>query len=505
MQNGQILAVVDLGSNSFRLQMARVEDEQLVTVDYYKEPVRLGAGLDERGCLTAEAIARAVECLQRFAERLRGFAPTAVRAVATQSLRSAKNPDDFLVPAEQALGYPIEIIAGHEEARLIYLGVSHDLPRDDVPRLVVDIGGGSTELIVGVNQTAQRMDSLRIGCVSHTLKFFPDGRPSKRSFAKAVLAAQAVFEEATAQFGARGVAGRENWSYAVGSSGTIETIAELCVALNDGVQDTTYPITRTRMETLAKLMINQEPRKWTFAEVKEQRAQVLAGGLAVLTGLFNALDVHEMRPCYSALRQGVMLDLWRDMTQTAAGEHDTRAQTIRRLQRRYHVDATQAQRVCDLALALYQQVVPDAPLLLRQRLAWVALTHEIGMAVSHEGYHRHGAYLMANTDLAGFSRFAQQYLADLISAQVGGLRKHEQKFERHVDFAAHLLCLRLAVLLAHARAEIELPQAKLTLKGRKIRWMIEEEWRARYPLAAYLLEEEWSIWDRARFAYRASP
>ena len=494
MQNGQILATVDLGSNSFRLQMARLEDGQLVTIDYYKEPVRLGAGLDERGHLTPESIARSVACLERFAERLRGVAPHAVRAVATQSLRSAKNPEAFLEPAQKALGYPIEIIAGREEARLIYLGVSHDLPTDDVPRLVVDIGGGSTELIVGTNYTAQQMNSLRIGCVSHTLKFFPNGQPTKRSFEKAVLAASAVFEEAYAQFGA------QHWQYAVGSSGTIETIAEICVALNAGVEVTTYPITRERMSQLAKLMLNKPPAKWTFAEIKEQRAQVLAGGLAVLMGLFHALDIQEMRPCYSALRQGVMIDLLGLDT-----ERDTREQTMQRLIKRYGVDVAQAMRVRQLALALYAQIAPDASTLAQQRLAWAAMTHEVGMAVSHDGYHRHGAYLMANTDLSGFSRFAQSYLAELIGAQVGGLRKHAEKFSSLPDFTAHVLCLRLAVILAHARVDIALPQATLKLKGQKIQWAIEPSWREAHPLSDYLIEEEWRSWDKIGFTCRASP
>ncbi len=496
IRNGQILATVDMGSNSFRLEMARLEHGQLVRIDYYKEPVRLGAGLDANGNLTPEAIARSVACLERFSERLRGVAPYAVRAVATQSLRSAKNPEAFLKPAQEALGYPIEIIAGREEARLIYLGVSHDLPKDGESRLVVDIGGGSTEVILGSNFTPHELNSFRIGCVSHTLKFFPDGRPTKRSFEKAVIAASAVFEEARATFNA------EHWKYAVGSSGTIETIAELCVMLdpkNGGKENTTYPITRERMSALAQLMLNKEPKKWPFAStMREQRAQVLAGGLAVLMGLFHALDVQEMRPCYSALRQGVMIDLLEQL-RGGGTRLDVRKQTMLRLMRRYSVDTTQAQRVHELAMALYAQVAPDAEELARQRLSWAAMTHEIGMAVSHDGYHKHGAYLMANTDLAGFSRFAQSYLADLISAQIGGLRKCIDMLEKNPDFPTHTLCLRLAVLLAHARVDIELPQAVLKFKNRKIQWSIERTWRDAHPLTDYLIEEEWRAWEKVGF------
>ena len=500
IRNGQVLAVVDMGSNSFRLEMARLEHGQLVRIDYYKEPVRLGAGLDANGNLTPESIQRSVECLQRFSERLQGVSPTAVRAIATQSLRSAKNPDEFLKPAQEALGYPIDIIAGQEEARLIYLGVSHDLPKDNQPRLVVDIGGGSTELIVGTNFTAHQLKSLRIGCVSHTLRFFPDGRPTKRSFEKAVIAASAVFEEAYADFGS------SHWEYAVGSSGTIEAVAQLCMLLaekNGESDQTIYPMTRERMSRLAKLMLNKEPKDWSFSSnIREQRAQVLAGGLAVLMGLFAALDIKEMRPCDSALRQGAMLDLLEQLRGTNT-HYDVRKRTMMRLMKRYSVDFDQAQRVQALAMKLYRQLVAVPEELAFQHLSWAALAHEVGMAVSHDGYQRHGAYLMANTDLAGFSRFGQSYLAHLIGAQVGGLRKHAEMLEKNVNFPVHILCLRLAVILAHARVDIELPQAELKLRNHKIQWSIEREWHAAHPLASYLIDEEWRIWERV--GYKIQP
>ena len=315
-----------------------------------------------------------------------------------------------------------------------------------------------------------------------------------------MIAASAVFEEAHASFGA------EHWKYAVGSSGTIETIAELCVMLDSksgGKEHTTYPITRERMSALAQLMLNKEPKKWAFAtNMREQRAQVLAGGLAVLMGLFHALNVQEMRPCYSALRQGVMIDL---LEQLRGGNTrlDVRKQTMMRLMKRYSVDTTQAQRVHALAMALDAQIAPEADELAQQRLSWAAMTHEIGMAVSHDGYHKHGAYLMANTDLSGFSRFAQSYLAELIGAQVGGLRKVSDTLEKNGDFPAHILCLRLAVILAHARVDIELPQALLKFKNRKVQWTIERPWREAHPLTTYLIEEEWRAWEKIGFKAQA--
>ena len=255
MRDGHILATVDLGSNSFRIEMARLDHGQLVRLDYYKEPVRLGAGLDADGNLTAEAIERGVACLGRFAERLRGLTPDAVRAVATQSLRSAKNPEAFLVHAQAALGYPIEIISGQEEARLIYQGVANALPKDHKTRLVVDIGGGSTELIVGINTDAHRMDSMKIGCVSHTLKFFNNGKITEKAFDKAVIAAAAVFEEVSESFHS------EFWQVAYGSSGTIETISELCGQLKlSGISSD--KITRAGMMEIARIITsNSDPKK----------------------------------------------------------------------------------------------------------------------------------------------------------------------------------------------------------------------------------------------------
>ncbi|MGL4767373.1 MAG: hypothetical protein ACRCV6_04760 [Formosimonas sp.] len=474
MTDGQILATVDLGSNSFRIEMARLDHGQLVRLDYYKEPVRLGAGLDERGCLTPEAIARGVACLSRFAERLRGVSPDAVRAVATQSLRSAKNPQDFLEPAQAALGYPIEIISGSEEARLIYQGVANDLPKDHQMRVVVDIGGGSTEVIIGMNTEAYRMESFRIGCVSHTLKFFDEGKYSRKSFDKAVVAAQAVFEEGIELFN------HQHWQLAYGSSGTIETIAELCGNV----------ITQDGMTQLAETLLNIEPKKWPFPNLKAQRAQVLVGGLAVLMGLFTAFGVRSMTPCYSALRQGVMIDLIGRTSGRLAD--DVREQSILRLCKRWAVDEAQARRVEQLAVTLLGKLAPQAD---PQWLAWAARTHEIGAAIAHDGFHRHGEYIMRNAELAGFSLLEQTHLAGLIAAQRGGLRKWAEVLADDT-FAREVLCLRIAALLCHARVDVAVPPCQLTFEGRALTWRVEPSWVARNPLSAYLLDEEWRAWEK---------
>ncbi|TDR31250.1 Ppx/GppA phosphatase family protein [Hydromonas duriensis] len=489
MRDGQILATVDLGSNSFRLEMARLDHGQLVRLDYYKEPVRLGAGLDENGCLTKEAIERGVACLGRFAERLRGVHPDAVRAVATQSLRSAKNPDAFLEPAQAALGYPIDIISGQEEARLIYQGMANDLPKDHKIRLAVDIGGGSTELIVGVNADAHRMESMRIGCVSHTLRFFNNNKVTAKAFEKAVIAAAAVFEEVGESFDSA------HWQVAYGSSGTIETIAHLCAQLNGG----TDKITRAGLDELAHIVTTTDAKKWPFTDLKAARAQVLVGGLAVLTGLFQAFRVSSMTPCYSALRQGVMADLLgRDM-----GD-DVREQSISRLAKRWSADHAQAMRVHTIALDLLAKIRDHLTPSESQWLAWSARVHEVGMAISHEGFHRHGEYIVQNAELAGFSRAEQTHLAQLVLGQRGGLRKSAALLAQP-NTAQELLCLRLAALLCHARIDIRTPLCTLAFDGRIIHWHHDPAWAEKFPLSAYLLEEEWRTWEKTGVKVNLKP
>lgn len=486
MRDGDILATVDMGSNSFRLEMARLDHGQLVRLDYYKEPVRLGAGLDENGYLTQASIDASVACLKRFSERLSGLRPTVVRAVATQSLRSAKNPEVFLAQAEPALGHPIEIISGQEEARLIYLGVSNDLPQDHKKRLVVDIGGGSTEMIIGVNTFAHRMESLRIGCVSHTLKFFPEGKVTTKAMTKGITAATALFEEVADAYGAH------QWQVAYGSSGTIEAIAELCTELGEPPETITY----VGMQKIVDAIAGIDVKKWVFNDLKPQRAQVLAGGLAVLMGLFNALQIKVMYPCYSALRQGVMVDLLSRLTDQGMN-NDVRLHSITRLTRRFLADAVQATRVQATALHLWDSLnAPDT--LTRDWLSFAALSHEIGMTISHNGYHKHGDYLMRFSDLAGFSSTEQAHIADLIQAQRGGLKKWQTRFD-DVVFIQALVCLRLAVILCHARTDITPPNLKLKINKSTVKWSIDAAWRAQFPMSAYLLDEEAVLWQKMGF------
>ena len=224
MQNGTRLAAVDLGSNSFRLEIGRFDDGQIHHTEYLKETVRQGNGLDANRNLTPEAMQRGWECLARFGERLAGFKKNQVRAVATQTLREANNRDEFLNRAHQILGFPIDVIAGREEARLIYQGVAHLLPQSPERRLVIDIGGRSTEMILGCGLDAKNMESWRVGSVAWSMKYFPDGMLSARAFNSAEIAAKAVLDEAIQIFGS------PQWDNAYGSSGTVGAVSDVLAA-----------------------------------------------------------------------------------------------------------------------------------------------------------------------------------------------------------------------------------------------------------------------------------
>ena len=353
------LAAVDLGSNSFRVEIGRVDGSHIARVGYWKETVRLAAGLDEDGRLSRKAIALAVDTLARMNERLRGLEPAQVRAVGTQTLRQARNIGEFLLEAQSALGYPIEVISGREEARLIFEGCSHELPLTEAPRLVVDIGGASTELIVGAGFTAWSAESFKIGCVNTSLRFFKDGRIDRASLKKAQVAAAAELEEAVSLFGAA------NWTEAFGSSGTIGAISEIARA--EGWTDGT--ITSEVLQRVRSGVIDAgEIGKIKFAGLKPDRQPVMPGGVAVLSAVFETLGVRSMKPARGGLRVGVLYDL------LGRREHkDTRHATVERMMNRFGVDREQAERVRVLALALYAAIEPKASGEMVNRLCALAL------------------------------------------------------------------------------------------------------------------------------------
>jgi exopolyphosphatase/guanosine-5'-triphosphate,3'-diphosphate pyrophosphatase len=475
------LAAVDLGSNSFRLEIGRVEGDHITRVGYWKETVRLAAGLDEQGRLSRKAIAIAVDTLARMNERLRGIAPEQVRAVGTQTLRQARNVDEFLLEAQAALGHPIEVISGREEARLIFEGCAHELPLTDRPRLVVDIGGASTEVIVGAGFTAANAESFRIGCVNTTLRFFRDGRIDRAALKKAQVAAAAELEEAVPLFGAA------NWSEAFGSSGTIGAVSEILRA--EGWSDGTITADGLHKVRTALLDAGQVGRI-RLAGLKPERQAVVPGGLAVLAAVFDTLGVAAMKPARGGLRVGVLYDLLGRRV-----HKDVRHATVERMMSRFAVDRDQAERVRRLALALYAALEPQASDEVANRLHWAALLHEVGFAVSHGDYHKHSAYLIEHSDLPGFSTTDQERIAQLVLAQRGNLRKVADAVADR-ERAAKILALRLAVILAHARRPVELPPVSLRF-ARVVEFEVGREWLAAHPLTQYLLEEEAAAWQRA--------
>lgn len=490
MQTKNLFAAIDLGSNSYRLEIGRLENGHLRRVEYIKETVRQGNGLDAERNLTEDAMARGLACLARFGERIAGFKSTHVRAVATQTLREARNRDAFLVQARKTLGFPIEVIAGREEARLIYLGVSHLLPDSDERRLVVDIGGRSTELILGQEHTPHTLESYRVGSVAWSMKYFPDGQWTHGAFKVAEIAAKAVLDEALNLYP------RDSWDRAYGSSGTIGAVA-------DALQANGWPagpITRESLDwLLEKLLKARSAEHLRLEGIKEDRRPVIGGGLAVLRSVFDLLQIDEMQPAQGALRQGALFDLLdRENPQT-----DVRSRMIDWLASHFDADKAQGERVGHTAIRIFDQLMhnrTDAPTLerYRRKLHWAARVHEIGMLISHSDYHKHGAYILENTDLQGFTVDELHRLGLLVLGHRGKLRKLEDSLEDPV-FILQLLALRLAVVLCHARRDPDLQDMQLQRHGPELSFRITlpEAWESQYPQSAHLLREECTAWQRA--------
>ncbi len=478
MKQQSILAAADLGSNSFRLQIARVEGDQLYMLDGLREQVRLAEGLDDDKFLDAEAQQRALAALGRFAERLRDLPSVAVRAVGTNSLRVAKNAADFIVQAEHVLGFPIEVISGLEEARLIYLGVAHGLPQSDDNLLVMDIGGGSTEFIIGNGLNPLKLESLYMGCVSYSSRFFPDGKVTERKLEKAIVAARNEVQNITADY-------RGQWQYALGSSGTAKSIAEILEA-NDYSKG---GITRDGLEKLrARLLKDGDMNKLDLPGLRPDRAATLAGGFAIMYAAFRELEITAMKPALGALREGVLYDLWGRFH-----DNDMRDVTVQNFMRRYHVDDNQVERVTRLSSMLARQFFGDENESAMQVLGWVASLHGIGIRVAHSGYHKHTAYILANADMPGFSKKEQARLSLLALAHRGNLKKLQGILKNEEDCAL-AMSLRLAVLFYRNRSDIALPELHGRFSGTKFHLSIDPDWLAQNPLTETALQDEVKQW-----------
>jgi exopolyphosphatase/guanosine-5'-triphosphate,3'-diphosphate pyrophosphatase len=480
------LAAVDMGSNSFRLEIGQLQHGRYRRIDYLKETVRLGAGLDADRLLTEEAVQRGLTCLRRFATRLAGFAPDRVRAVATQTLREARNRDAFLLRAQAALSYPIEVISGREEARLIYAGVAHLQPADE-PRLVIDIGGRSTELILGHGRVPKVAESFGVGCVSLSLRFFPDGRLTDSAFRAAQVAAGAELEEALQPFA------RSRWQEALGSSGTAGAVSQLLLAA--GVTDGRITPAGLRW-CIESCIAAGHIDRLNLPGLKPERRAVLPGGLAILYTLAANFDIDTLWPAKGALRQGVIVDLHERLdARRRARPGDMRDNSVRELQQRFGVDAAQAQRVASIALALFDGVLPDADADTRRELEWACALHEIGLMVSHHDHHRHSAYLMAHVDAPGFSQSQQRRIGELVLGQRGGLRKVEAALSSEI-LAWQVLCLRLAVIKCHARGEVSTRALQMHSRGLEAHLAYGVRWAKEHPRTLFLLQEEAEAWAK---------
>ena len=477
-----VIAAVDLGSNSFHMVVARYSHGQLVIIDRLREVVRLAAGVGDDGRIDKDVAARALACLERFGQRLRDMHARNVRVVGTNALRISRRKQAFLERARDALGFPIEIVSGMEEARLIYSGVAHNLPNELGRRLVIDIGGGSTEIIIGERYEPLELESLQMGCVSLSQRFFGDGRLSAKRIERARLAARLELEPIQAAFQRRG------WERAVGSSGTVRVIADSIREIDPAASN----VTPEGLELLLKRLAESGSlRELDLDAVSEERRPVFPGGTVILAEIIAALGIAQMRFVEGALRDGLLYDMVGRMTRS-----DARERTVGSMQRRYHVDIEQAERVEATAMAFLNQLRTawglDDPLA-ELSLKWGARLHEIGLDVAHNGYHRHGAYLLENADMPGFAREEQQLMARLVGS-------HRRKFtlERLEDLippwdrlAIYLIVLlRLAVLLHRGRSAVALPNIELAARGRTLELRFPARWLNEHPLTIADLQLE---------------
>jgi len=490
MQNGQLLAAIDLGSNSFRLEIGVLEHGHIRRVEYLKETVRQGNGLDAERMLSQEAMVRGWECLARFSERLSGFGTKHVRAVATQTLREAKNREEFLSHAEKLLGFPIEVISGREEARLIYSGVVNLLPQSEERRLVIDIGGRSTEIILGKGFKPQTMESYRVGSVKWSMKYFADGQFTPLAFDRAEVAAKAVLDEALALYP------QNSWDVAYGSSGTIGAVTDVLQAAGWAEE----VITRDGLVWLKEKLIKAGRTDSLRLEgVKEDRKPVIGGGLAVLCALFDLMQIDTMHAAQGALRHGVLYDLLQREDNT-----DLRSTMVLALGNRFTVDSAQAARVQKTSLALFKGV-QDTPLIeqsrvarLVKKLSWASHLLEIGTRISHSDFHKHGAYILDNADLPGFSMSELHRLSQLILGHRGKLKKLELEL-KDTEFAVQLMSLRIAAILCHARREPDLKGMSFKLaENSNTSFVIQckKSWIQQWPQSAHLLREECIAWQK---------
>lgn len=483
-QEDTILAAVDLGSNSFHMIIARLRDGHFQVMDRLREMVQLRAGLDKKNRLNEEAEQRALACLERFGQRLRDLPESSVRIVGTNTLRIAKDSHKFLKRAKKALGHPIEVVAGEEEARLIYLGVAHSLAFDDNRRFVMDIGGGSTEFIIGERHQAKQRESLDMGCVSFSEQFFPGGTVSAEQMKQALMSAGTQLRAIRRPFRNTG------WLEAIGASGTIRCVGNI-IRENGWSEDGV--ITADGLTKLVEaISAVSHVTELDLAGLTEERKGVLPGGVAILKASFDHLKIDRMIVSDGALREGLLYDLLGRIQ-----HDDERDRTVLAFARRYQVDEQQAKRVADMALELFDQVA-DAWRLdeeHKMNLLWAAQLHEVGLSITHEHFQKHSHYLLANSSLPGFSREEQSVLAVLVLGQRKRFPKKELKklpVELRKSTKKLAILLRLAIVFNRGRSEVVDTFVELKVyKQNRIKLKLPEAWLDMHRLTeADLLEEQ---------------
>ncbi|GAB3468718.1 exopolyphosphatase [Massilia terrae] len=476
-------AAVDLGSNSFRLHIGQPEGSQIRIVRTARDPLRLAAGLDAQNVLGQEAINRGLRCLEQFRALLDEYRLDAVRVVATNTLRIAANAGAVLPLFEQAIGYPIEVISGEEEGRLIYMGVARalDLPRQR--RLVIDIGGGSTEVVLGTGSEVFAVESFGIGTHGQAAGFFADGRITRERFDSAIMAARARFDDAAQWYRA------QRWDAAYGSSGTIRAIGE--VILRNGIGDGMLSL--ASLDALCDVMIGLgSVDAFDLPGIKKERVPVMLGGLTVLAGAMRELGLERIEAVEAGLRLGVLSDL-----QLRAERHDRRDDAVLACLRRFGADEERAARTATIARELFLRLGADGEQAARL-LAWSAMLHEIGLAVSHTGAHKHAAYIVENADLPGFTKGEQRAMAGIVLGQKGNLRKIRDVLA-DPDLSRAVLALRLAVLFMHAGIGLaELGGLALRVRSR-IEIDVPRAWIAGHPTLSAWLDKEADAWTQAGF------
>jgi exopolyphosphatase/guanosine-5'-triphosphate,3'-diphosphate pyrophosphatase len=479
----EVLAAVDLGSNSFHMIVGELRHGQLSIIDRLRETVRLSEGLTGNGNLSPAARKRALECLSRFGERLRDMHASSVRAAGTSTLRRARDSEGFREEAESALGHPIEVISGREEARLIYTGVIHSLPPYDGLRLVLDIGGGSTELILGEGRQPKTLESLHMGCVLLTETFFREGKIGRKSFDEARLAVRLKLRPVKSYF--RDFGNVE----AIGTSGTI--LATEAVARELGIIESNDLTPEAVEQLIERVLQFDHVDRISLSGLPDRRAQVWPGGLAILAELLRVLRIKRLRTSDGALREGLLYDYLGRLQ-----HEDARERSVQAMARRFNVDGKQSQRVADTASHLLDQCAVDWQLTSRlpaDILSWSAALHEIGLDISHSGFQRHGAYIVENADMPGFPRAEQKNLAFLIAnqRQVINLERCQALPKKwHKPALRLMILLRIAVLLNRSRSTTPLPTIKLTVDENGLSLEFPADWLSANPLTVADLDRE---------------